>query len=289
MHLHNTMRLRGLHSNPYLAASLHSDDDLPKAALDACRATYAALEVAGHPVCASAPTQEGHGSGDLPPYRAKPDHLDDPTVLWVAACQAHFVWTLDFATALAEEYKSRYGHAYATERHMTHIRGHLRRNGWPSASNMALGSISAGAWYWKLSKGSTQEAEERAERRVSLPQTANTQPPLGCEFGLTAIGTNDSSLDKLNWQESHRRSYGRSIARAGLLGKAMTWSRGSGPDKHVVPAELAAGVLAAVQSGNALNGVSDDDLLVRRHEREQKKRKREGSDESSSASRETQL
>jgi len=126
------MNLFILSKDPVEAAQAHGDKHVVKMVLEACQMLYSAHWTATYPELLeerysvrlavlqrglsvpdsmiSAPTKISGGH-----YR--PVHIHHPCTIWVRACLGNYMWAVNLALALADEYEFRYGKIHSCKAH----------------------------------------------------------------------------------------------------------------------------------------------------------------------------
>lgn len=137
------MNLFILSIDPKGAAEAHGDKHVVKMILEACQMLYSAHWVAVHPELlkersaikiskaqkalpvpdhiSSAPKRK---SADEPGFR--PVHLHHPCTIWIRECLGNYMWAVDLALALADEYEFRWpGRTHSCKAHAQWLKNNL--------------------------------------------------------------------------------------------------------------------------------------------------------------------
>ena len=135
-----TMNLFVLSANPRQAAQWHGDKHVVKMVLEACQMLYSAHWVASYPDLLkersaikiskaqkvlevpehmrSAPHRK---NVDEPGFR--PVHLHHPCTIWVRECMGNYMWAVELALMIAEEYEFRWpGKVHSCKAHATWLK-----------------------------------------------------------------------------------------------------------------------------------------------------------------------
>jgi hypothetical protein len=119
------MNLFVLSSNPKEAAQAHGDKHVVKMVLEACQMLYSAHWTAVYPHLleerSAIRLSVLHKTLDIPFYFEdapvckarqepgfRPVHLHHPCTIWIRYCLGNYMWAVDLAMALAEEYEYRW-------------------------------------------------------------------------------------------------------------------------------------------------------------------------------------
>ena len=201
-----------LHQLPHCAAALHCDTHLAKMILESLQILYTVIQ---------AHDLEFKASPELNMY--KPTHGHHPCTLWVGACRAHAAWLLDMALELCIHFERFSAKRHACEAHLRHMRENdsFLRGLAPSCSPL---QFKHHLEQFVVSKNKEKIIES------TMAKVSSASPPLGCEFGVVAIGdelwdgvvARDERGD-LECVESYRRYYAHKAKRA----FPMLWLRQS--------------------------------------------------------------
>jgi hypothetical protein len=130
------MNIFVLNINPKKAAEAHGDKHVVKMILEACQMLYTAHWLSTYPelLCERSAVKISKAQKLLPipdhirsaPKRKsadengyRPVHLHHPCTIWVRQCLGNYMWTVDLALALAEEYEYRWpGRIHSCKEHV---------------------------------------------------------------------------------------------------------------------------------------------------------------------------
>jgi len=126
---------------PRLAAEAHGDKHVIKMILEACQMLYTAHWTAVYPellkVRSAVKIAQAHKALSIPDHIAgsapkrkivdeagyRPVHLHHPCTIWVRECLGNYMWTVDLALALADEYEYRWpGKIHSCKEHATWLK-----------------------------------------------------------------------------------------------------------------------------------------------------------------------
>ena len=126
------MNLFVLSKDPVEAAQAHGDKHVVKMILEACQMLYSAHWTTEYPDILAersairlAALQRGmkipSSMADAPETLSgghyRPVHLHHPCTIWVRACLGNYMWAVDLALALGNEYEFRYGKIHSCMAH----------------------------------------------------------------------------------------------------------------------------------------------------------------------------
>jgi hypothetical protein len=156
------MNIFVLSINPKEAAEAHGDKHVVKMILEACQMLYTAHWVAHHPELlkerSAVKIAKAHRLLSVPeqmlsaPHRKnvdeagfRPVHLHHPCTIWVRECTGNYMWTVNLALAIAEEYEFRWpGKSHSCKAHAQWLKAnippgisHRERNGFAIAMDDA--------------------------------------------------------------------------------------------------------------------------------------------------------
>jgi len=132
-----------LHLNPKNAAEAHGDKHVIKMILEACQMLYTAHWMAVHPELlkerSAVKIAKAHKLLSVPEHMMtapkrkcadengyRPVHLHHPCTIWVRQCAGNYMWTVDLALALAEEYEYRWpGKTHSCKAHAQWLKANL--------------------------------------------------------------------------------------------------------------------------------------------------------------------
>jgi hypothetical protein len=135
MALPNKMNLFVLSANPKEAAEAHGDKHVVKMILEACQMLYTAHWTAVHPHLlkerSAVKISKAHKLLPVPEHMLsapkrkcqdepgfRPVHLHHPCTIWIRECLGNYMWAIELALALAEEYEYRWpGRTHSCKAH----------------------------------------------------------------------------------------------------------------------------------------------------------------------------
>jgi len=181
--------------NPKEAAEAHGDKHVVKMILEACQMLYTAHWLAAHPELvkerSAVKIAKAHKLLAVPEHMQtapkrkcadesgyRPVHLHHPCTIWVRECLGNYMWTVDLALALADEYEYRWpGKTHSCKAHAEWLKAnippgisHRERNGFAVAmDDQYRVSGDPLASYIKFYKGSKQERNLTNYTRRTAP------------------------------------------------------------------------------------------------------------------------
>ena len=119
------MNLFVLHTNPKKAAEAHGDKHVVKMILEACQMLYTAHWTATYPELlkerSAVKISKAHKVLAIPEHMAtapkrksadeqgfRPVHLHHPCTIWIRQSTGNYMWAVELALAIAEEYEFRW-------------------------------------------------------------------------------------------------------------------------------------------------------------------------------------
>lgn len=129
--------------NPKEAAEAHGDKHVIKMILEACQMLYTAHWLAVHPDLmkerSAVKIAKAHKLLPVPEHMRtapkrkcadeaayRPVHLHHPCTIWVRECLGNYMWTVDLALALAEEYEYRWpGKTHSCKAHAQWLKANI--------------------------------------------------------------------------------------------------------------------------------------------------------------------
>jgi hypothetical protein len=181
---------------PKEAAEAHGDKHVVKMILEACQMLYTAHWIAVHPELlnerSAIKIARAHKTLSVPKHMLtaprrkcadeqgfRPVHLHHPCTIWVRECIGNYMWTVDLALALADEYEFRWpGKIHSCRAHAEWLKANLppgisqrERNGFAVAmDNEYRVAGDAVASYIKYYKGSKKDRNLTVYTRRSAPR-----------------------------------------------------------------------------------------------------------------------
>lgn len=149
------MNLFVLSINPKEAAEAHGDKHVVKMILEACQMLYTAHWTAVHPELlnerSAVKIAKAHKALSVPAHMItapkrkcqdesgfRPVHLHHPCTIWVRQCIGNYLWTVELALALADEYEYRWpGRTHSCKAHAKWLKANIP----PGISNSERGEF----------------------------------------------------------------------------------------------------------------------------------------------------
>lgn len=137
------MNLFVLSIDPKEAAEAHGDKHVVKMILEACQMLYTAHWTAVHPELlnerSAVKIAKAHKALSVPAHMItapkrkcqdesgfRPVHLHHPCTIWVRQCIGNYMWTVELALALAEEYEYRWpGRTHSCKAHANWLKTNI--------------------------------------------------------------------------------------------------------------------------------------------------------------------
>jgi hypothetical protein len=137
------MNLFILSINPKEAAEAHGDKHVVKMVLEACQMLYSAHWVAVHPELlkerSAIKIAKAHKALPVPEHMMsapkrkcadesgyRPVHLHHPCTIWIRECLGNYMWAVNLALALADEYEYRWpGRTHSCKAHALWLKDNL--------------------------------------------------------------------------------------------------------------------------------------------------------------------
>ena len=137
------MNLFVLSANPKEAAQAHGDKHVVKMILEACQMLYTAHWTATYPDLlkerSAVKISKAHKLLAIPPQMAtapkrncadepgfRPVHLHHPCTIWIRECLGNYMWAVELALAIAEEYEYRWpGRVHSCRAHAEWLKANI--------------------------------------------------------------------------------------------------------------------------------------------------------------------
>lgn len=137
------MNLFVLSANPKEAAQAHGDKHVVKMILEACQMLYTAHWTASYPDLlkerSAVKISKAHKLLAIPPQMAtapkrkcadepgfRPVHLHHPCTIWIRECLGNYMWAVELALAIAEEYEYRWpGRVHSCKAHAEWLKANI--------------------------------------------------------------------------------------------------------------------------------------------------------------------
>jgi len=137
-----TMNIFALSLDPKEAAEAHGDKHVVKMILEACQMLYTAHWIAVHPELlkerSAVKIAQAHKALSVPAHMLsaprrknmdesgyRPVHLHHPCTIWVRECLGNYMWAVELALALADEYEYRWpGKKHSCREHAEWLKAH---------------------------------------------------------------------------------------------------------------------------------------------------------------------
>ena len=143
MKLTNDMNLFALDADPVEAAKAHGDKHVVKMVLEACQMLYTAHWVAVYPHLlgerSAIKISIAHKKLSVPEHMLtapkrktvdesgyRPVHLHHPCTIWIRQCTGNYMWAVELALALADEYEYRWkGRVHSCRAHAEWLKANI--------------------------------------------------------------------------------------------------------------------------------------------------------------------